>query len=182
MSKLAVIINVGGGVGKDTLCDLAAKHFKTVKISTIDPIKKIAAENGWKGEKTPQARKFLSSLKQVFADYNDLPTEYAVKEYIKFLSPDNDREIFFVHIREAEQIGHFIERAKHAADTLPSQRDRGRIVTLLVRSLRAKESYGNPSDDDVENFRYDYVFTNDLPLDKAETAFAELLNNIIKQG
>ena len=47
--KLAIVINGGGGAGKDTLCDFAAKKFKTVNVSSIDPIKKIAGENGWKG-------------------------------------------------------------------------------------------------------------------------------------
>ena len=42
MKKVAIVINGGGGVGKDTLCDLAAKHFKTINISTIDPIKELA--------------------------------------------------------------------------------------------------------------------------------------------
>lgn len=182
MNKLAVVINGAGGVGKDTLCDLAAKHFRTVKVSTIDPIKKIAAENGWRGEKTPEARKFLASLKQVFAEYNDLPTEYAVGEYKKFLSDEseNGKELFFIHIREGEQIKHFIERAK--ASQTDADSGCGKIVTLLVRSKRAEESYGNPSDDEVENFNYDYIFINDLPLSEAESEFVKLIKEIMKQG
>jgi adenylate kinase family enzyme len=51
MNKLAIVINGGGGAGKDTLCDMAAKHFDVVNVSSIDPIKRIARENGWNGEK-----------------------------------------------------------------------------------------------------------------------------------
>jgi adenylate kinase family enzyme len=67
MTKLAFVINGSGGAGKDTLCELAAKHFKTVNVSSIDPIKKIARENGWNGEKDLKSRKFLADLKQVFS-------------------------------------------------------------------------------------------------------------------
>ena len=42
MKKLTFVINGAGGVGKDTLCDLAAKHFRVYNISTIMPIKDIA--------------------------------------------------------------------------------------------------------------------------------------------
>lgn len=168
MKKLAVVINGSGGAGKDTLCEFASKRFKTVNVSSIDPIKRIASENGWKGEKTPSARRFLAELKRVFSEYNDLPTVYTVEKYREFL--DGDDEIFFVHIRESEQIEHFIECASQYG---------GRIVTLLVRSSRCAESYGNVSDDDVENYNYDYYFTNDLPLDETEKAFTEFLLKII---
>ena len=46
MKKLAIVINGAGGVGKDTLCDFAAKHYKTLNVSTITPIKEIAADYG----------------------------------------------------------------------------------------------------------------------------------------
>ena len=51
MNKTVLVINGEGGVGKDTLCDLAAKHFKVKNISSITPIKEIAAMCGWRGEK-----------------------------------------------------------------------------------------------------------------------------------
>ena len=49
MKKIAMVINGAGGVGKDTLCDLADKHFGVMNISTITPIKEIAAQCGWDG-------------------------------------------------------------------------------------------------------------------------------------
>ena len=65
MKKLTFVINGAGGVGKDTLCDLAARHFKVYNISTIMPIKDIARMCGWMGEKSDKARRFLSDLKRV---------------------------------------------------------------------------------------------------------------------
>lgn len=166
MEKLGIVINGGGGAGKDTLCDFAAKHFATVNVSTIDPIKKIAAENGWQGEKTPEARRFLAELKRVFSEYNDLPTEYVVGKYREFL--ESNAELFFVHIREGEQIAHFIEKASPIG---------GNIKTLLIRSKRCSANYGNSSDDDVEKYSYDYIYNNDLPLDEVEADFIKFLKN-----
>ena len=76
MKKITIIINGKGGAGKDTMCEMAAKHFRTMNVSSIDPIKKIASQNGWNGEKDDKSRKFLADLKKIFTDYNDLPTEY----------------------------------------------------------------------------------------------------------
>ncbi len=168
MTKLAFVINGSGGAGKDTLCELAAKHFKTVNVSSIDPIKKIARENGWNGEKDLKSRKFLADLKQVFSEYNDLPTVYTIEKYKEFL--DSDAELFFVHIREGEQIAHFIDEAKKVG-TAPK--------TLLIRSKRCEAVYGNASDDDVENYAYDYYYYNDTTLEEAEGAFCEFLRSII---
>ncbi|MBO5879339.1 MAG: hypothetical protein J6Q68_02150, partial [Clostridia bacterium] len=63
MKKLVMVINGAGGVGKDTLCDFASAHFSVMNISSITPIKEIAAMCGWNGEKSDKARKFLSDLK-----------------------------------------------------------------------------------------------------------------------
>lgn len=51
MGKIALVINGSGGVGKDTLCDLAAKHFRVYNISSVDPIKDIARMANWDGRK-----------------------------------------------------------------------------------------------------------------------------------
>lgn len=170
MKKLAIVINGGGGAGKDTLCDFAAKAFKTVNVSSIDPIKKIAKENGWMGEKTPQARRFLSELKRVFTEYNDLPTKYALEKYKEFLS--GDAQLFFVHIREANQIEAFIESAKKIGPA---------PLALLIRSKRVRSSYGNASDDMVENYPYDLIYNNDLPLEDAQADFIAFIRNIAEK-
>lgn len=167
MKKIAIVINGAGGVGKDTLCDLAAKHFKVKNISTITPIKEIAALTGWDGRKDNKARKFLSDLKSLCAEYNDFPTVWAKGEYEDFLT--SEYEILFIHIREPHEIEKFVTATGGAAKT------------LLVRggARTAREKYGNASDDDVENYFYDYYFVNDKPLDVTEKAFVELLDSII---
>ena len=39
MKKTVIVINGAGGVGKDTLCEFAEKHFKVMNVSSITPIK-----------------------------------------------------------------------------------------------------------------------------------------------
>ena len=167
MKKVAIVINGAGGVGKDTLCDLAAKHFKVRNISSVDPIKDIAKMCGWDGTKDDRSRRFLSDLKKLTVDYNDFPTVWASARYREFLS--SEYEILFVHIREAEEIAKFVKATDGAART------------LLIRGgdRMKKSSYGNVSDDLVENYNYDYYFVNDKTLPEAERDFAALMAEIL---
>ena len=167
MKKVAIVINGAGGVGKDTLCDLAAKHFKVRNISSVDPIKDIAKMCGWDGTKDDRSRRFLSDLKKLTVDYNDFPTVWASARYREFLT--SEYEILFVHIREAEEIAKFVKATDGAART------------LLIRGgdRMKKSSYGNVSDDLVENYNYDYYFVNDKTLPEAERDFANLMAQIL---
>ncbi len=167
MKKTVFVINGAGGVGKDTLCDLASKHFKVYNVSSIDPIKEIAAMTGWSGEKTDKARKFLSDIKRLTIEYNDYPTLWGKARFDEFMKSDN--EIMFFHIREAEEIRKYVE----ATD--------GIAKTLLIRggNRMSKSHYGNASDDEVENYSYDYYFVNDKSLDETECAFCDFLRSIM---
>ena len=166
MKKVAIVINGAGGVGKDTLCELAAKHFKVMNISSITPIKEIAALCGWDGTKDNKSRKFLSDLKNLCVEYNDYPTSWAKARYDEFLLSDD--EILFVHIREPKEIEKFVSATG------------GNAVTLLIRGGKrmSNEKYGNASDDGVEDYPYDYYFLNENTIDVAERDFVELIKKI----
>ena len=165
MKKMVFVINGRGGVGKDTLCDYAARRFRVCNLSTIMPVKELAVQCGWQGEKTDRARRFLSDLKAVLAAYNDYPTLWARERYLEFLGGED--EIMFMHIREREEIEKFVRAT------------RGRARTILIRRAAVhREAYGNRSDDEVESFSYDYVFDNDLPLQAAGEGFVAFLENI----
>jgi cytidylate kinase len=170
MNKFVIVINGQGGVGKDTLCAMAARAYRVKNVSSVTPIKEIAARCGWNGEKTDRARKFLSDLKALTVAYNDFPTNWVVEEYARFL--ESEDEVMFVHIREPEEIAKFVSRVPRA-------------ITLLIRGgtrfRRSKKEYGNASDDGVERYRYDYVFYNDAPLEKTETVFNAFLANVIRE-
>ncbi len=166
MKKLTLVINGRGGVGKDTLCEHAAKHFRVCNRSSITPIKELARLCGWEGEKTDAARRFLAELKAAAVAYNDYPTRWVYAEYEKFLR--SEEEILFVHIREGEEIAKFVERTGGAAKT------------LLIRAdtRMPKHAYGNPADDGVEQYDYDYYFDNDGGREEAGAAFLAFLHSI----
>lgn len=166
-NKLVIVINGRGGVGKDTLCNSLRTIYSVTNISAITPIKEIAKEYGWNGEKDERSRRFLANLKRVFADYNDLPNRYLLQEYRKFIV--SDAEILCVHIREKDQIEKFV-----AEMTLP-------CVTILVK--RDTESFtqghGNDADDGVEHYCYDYEFDNSAPIEESTDAFKSLIKKIL---
>lgn len=172
MDKIVIIINGNGGVGKDTLCEYAGEKYKVSNISAITPIKNIASQYGWKGEKNQESRKFLADLKRVFIEYNNLPFLYLKEEYEKFLH--DDAQILFVHIREGEEIDKF----KRCVG-IP-------CITLLIRRNHLQENWGNDSDDNVEKYEYDYIYENNKSLSDARYDFVsflqEILYEIVKKG
>ena len=166
--KLVIVINGKGGVGKDTLCESITAEYKILNVSAITPIKEIAQEYGWQGEKDEKARRFLSELKRAFTNYNDLPTRYLLKQYQAFLNSDD--RIMFVHIREGEEIRKFVE----AVD--------GKCITLLIyNDTMNQQVYGNESDDCVEQYEYDYKFDNSAPLKQSKEAFLTYIGEIWKK-
>ncbi|MCR5487769.1 MAG: hypothetical protein K6F35_09615 [Lachnospiraceae bacterium] len=164
--KLVVVINGRGGSGKDTLCGLAGKHFRVRNVSSITPIKEIALANGWDGQKDERSRKFLSDLKKLFSEYNDLPNRYLMRQYREFL--EGDEEILFVHIREAEEIRKFKDYV-----------DGGCVTLLIHRSTGEEHPLGNDSDDRVEEYAYDASFDNNVSLEEAEEQFVSLLKGLM---
>ncbi len=169
MKKAVIVINGAGGVGKDTLCDAAAVKFKTENISSIMPIKEIAAFCGWNGEKDNKSRKFLSDMKRLCAEYNDFPTNWAKARFEDFLK--GDAEILFVHIREAEEIEKFVSATGGVAKTL--------LIRGGERFKQKCGGYGNISDDGVENYSYDYYFNNDTEIEDAKNRFVAFLSSVL---
>lgn len=165
-NKLTIIINGRGGVGKDTIVDIVSKHFDVVNLSSITPIKEIAKMyGGWAGGKELKDRKFLSDLKALFTAYNELPTKYLKEEYNKFIHSTSD--VCFMHIREPEEIEKMVKALN------------GECKTLLIKGRMDDKCYGNKSDDNVENYPYDYVYNNIKPLSEVEEDFLVLLAKII---
>ena len=168
LKKQIFVINGSGGVGKDTICDAASRFWKTENISSITPILQVARAAGWDGVKTPAARRFLSRLKEVCTEFNDLPFAYCMERCRAF--EQSDAQILFVHIREPEEIARF-----RAAVETP-------CAAILVRRPtleQARGALGNRSDDGVLSYDYDGVFVNDGALEeldeKVRSFFADFL-------
>lgn len=165
MQKIAIIINGTGCSGKDTFCDIIAKEYKTRNVSSITPIKELAKLYGWNGVKDERGRELLSSLKSSFSKYNNLPTRYIVNQYEEFQKNPSE-EVFFVHIREKEEM----EKFKKSIS--------GTCYSLLVK--REGVSWNNSSDKNVEQATYDFCYENNKSLEEMPEDVLNFFKNMIE--
>ena len=92
--KKVFVINGEAGCGKDTFVSLCQDAIveegfsssRIVNVSMVDKIKEIAIMCGWDGKKTPESRKFLSDLKDLCDDYNQLSKRSVEDKFDKFIS------------------------------------------------------------------------------------------------
>ena len=165
MNKTVIVINGRGGCGKDTLVNAVKKVYKIMNVSSIDKIKEIATYCGWRGTKDVASRTFLANLKQLCIEYNDLPLNYILEKFKTFLDSDND--IMFVHIREGSEI----DKLKAHIPTLK---------TILVhRDETDNALYTNDADLNVEDYTYDYVFSNNGEIEHCQSLFVKLIKEIV---
>ena len=143
-SKQIVIINGTGGCGKDTFVSFVSKYKRVYNFSSIDKVKEIAKLIGWNGGKTDKDRKFLSDLKKLTTEYNDMAFD-SIKDAINIFKNSYD-EIMFIHIREPEEI-------KRAVDAFKAK-------SLLIKRDGYDNIMTNESDANVENYDYDYIIYN----------------------
>lgn len=103
--KLVIAINGIATSGKDELVTQICNKFNCPKIrianiSSVDDVKVVAMERfGWDGVKDERGRNLLSALKDASTTYNNKP----FNDYCNKIA-HNSREVFFVHIREVEEI------------------------------------------------------------------------------
>ena len=144
---IVVCINGAPGAGKDEFVKQCQKiNPLVINISTVDFIKKIARECGWDGTKTPENRKFLSDLKFLLADWNDVPYKKVI-EGLKVIKANSENAIVFIHVREPAEIFRFATEVG--------------ALTLIVRRKSAEDKVAsNIADRDVLNYDYDYIVDN----------------------
>ena len=168
INKEIVVINGTGGSGKDTFVEFCMKYAKVKNFSSIDKVKEIATLIGWNGKKREKDRKFLSDLKKLTTEYNNMPFN-SIKDAIDEFN-NSDNEILFIHIREPEEI-------KKVVDAFGAK-------TLLVKRVGLANIESNYSDANVENYPYDYVIENNTleRLDNSALNFVKKVKkNEVKQ-
>lgn len=163
--RTIVVINGKGGVGKDTLIQ-ALKDTglaKVFNVSSIDPFRDMTKDFSPPKRKSNTYRLLLSNLKKTIDTYYE--QEYGITYSNNYLmvqlriflcNSSDDKEILFVHIREPENIESFLT---YAGTELSLRFDTDTVLcTMLIKSDRAQIDYGNDSDNNVENYNYDYIF------------------------
>lgn len=161
------IVNGQGGCGKTTFEETIHSyaqhtyHKDTSILSIITPIKSIAKRIGWDGKKDNKDRAFLHDLKVLLHNYNNYDYNY-IERYVRY-AWELQRDVVFIDMREYEDIAWF--KSLHPE-----------TKTILITKGEVK-TYGNPADDNVNNFLYDYVIKNDSDLqtfrNKAITFYEE---------
>lgn len=151
MKKHIFIVNGMARAGKDTFAEILGEMVNVRKRSSIDKVKMIAKLCDWDGGKTEADRKFLSDLKCLLTDYNDVPFKYIIRCVDEF-NRDLVSQVLLIDIREPEEI----ERAKVAFNA----------KTVFIENNRVDKIVSNMADAGVYNYEYDYIVENNGTLDE----------------
>ena len=171
-----VVINGRPRSGKDTFVQFCQIHnLWCANISTVDFVKEIAVYCGWNKEKTPKNRKFLSDLKDLLTNWDDVPYRKieqriaAYKEKMEQYGIDPEENgIIFIHSREPEEIKRFCD-------------EMGAISLLIVRDEVTNNEQSNHADSEVFNYEYNYTIANNgtlEDLEKRAKEFLDILSNL----
>ena len=173
MDKQIFIINGSGGVGKDTFVNMIDEilfkklHSKcVVNFSSVTDIKRIAKELGWDGRKTEKDRKFLSDLKCLTSEYNDYSFK-SMKAMVDQFNNDESELLLFLHIREPEEI----ERAKKEFEA--------KTILIIIDSV--KHIISNMADENVFNYKYDYIVNNNGTKEELKNKCIEFIESVIME-
>jgi hypothetical protein len=175
LRKQVFIINGSGGVGKDTFVSYVKEyldsktrfHPAVLNYSSVDKVKTIAREIGWNGKKTEKDRKFLSDLKQLTTEYNDMPFHSMENMVHYFRNKTTLAQLLFLHIREPDEI----ERAKNEFHA----------KTILITRDSVSHITSNMADANVFDYEYDFVIKNNGTLDDLKKEAVIFIQNI-KEG
>ena len=164
--KKIIVINGTGGSGKDSFVRYVSENANVYNFDSVHKIKLIAELVGWNGvTKTEKDRKFLSDLKRLTKEYNDMPYKEIVKGIDVF--NENDFEIMFIHIREPEEIERIVKDFN--------------ATTLLIKRKGLDNITSNESDANVDNYNYDYIIENDT-LEQLEKSAKEFISTLKEES
>lgn len=169
-----VIVNGAPGSGKTTFenfCQEIMDDYCQMR-STVDLVKEIALfYTGWNGEKDLKSRKFLSDLKDLLTEFNDVPFNDIVRfknvweDELEMYNIKDHSHILLVDSREPEEIMRF-------------KRELGAVTVLIRRASAEMAETSNHADANVLNCDYDYEIDNNGSLDELRAKAVEFLDLI----
>ena len=142
-------------------------------ISTVDFVKEVAKFCGWNGQKTPKDRKFLSDLKDILTQWDDVPYKDIMNSYLgckeiwKQFGYNEKKCLYFIMCREPKEIQKFVDRIG--------------AKTLLVRRKVVEETaQSNHADKEVFNYNYDITILNNGTLDELKDTAITFCDSFLK--
>lgn len=173
-----VIVNGAPGSGKtsfENFCQEIMGDYCQMR-STVDLVKEIASIYAqWNGKKDLKSRKFLSDLKDLLSQFNDIPFKDIVRfrdvweDELDMYNVKCEPHILFVDSREPEEIMRF-------------KRELGAITVLIRRTDAEMSKTSNHADANVLNCEYDYEIDNNGSLDELREKAMEFLDLIFKKN
>lgn len=148
--KKIYITNGVGGCGKDTFASFLNDFVTVMKYSSIDKVKSIAVECGWKGSKTERDRKFLSDLKCLTTEYSDMPFK-DLQRMVDVFKNKSNADVLLIDIREPGEI-------KRAVREFGAE-------TILIVNPNIPHITSNMADKNVYEYNYDYRIMNNGTLE-----------------
>ena len=167
MNKYIFVTNGMARSGKDTFAALMNEFVSTKKYSSIDYIKEIAKLCGWNGQKNEKSRKFLSDLKVLTSQYNDLPFKRIQKQINEF-NKDEKYNVLLIDIREPEEIRKLCNKYKD-------------VKTILIKRNSVKTITSNMADAGVFDYDYDFVIENNGTVDEFKSTVKRFVGENIIQ-
>lgn len=187
--------------GKDTFCNnvriqkaIKESHEATLEqkiryngnkvkvISTIDPVKEVY-ENffGWKGDKTPEHRKNLNSLKLIWISVSNGPSNW-LRNMLEEFDHYSKVDIVFVMVREFDEMMTAIEIGKEVCD-------HAETIQLVRHGIPIPPVEQEFLDSHPADYTYDWTIINpttddpSIPkLNKAASEFFDLITKIRMHG
>lgn len=157
-----IVVNGAARSGKDSFVDYCLEELKSnsAKWSSVDFVKDVAKYCGWNGVKDEKGRKFLSDLKDLLTEWDDVPMKKlseAVRNMkhreLKMKQP----QFLFVFVREPEEIAKIVDKFKA-------------ITVCVRRSESEKVSPKNHADLEVLDYEYNFYIDNNYDLEHLKLA------------
>ena len=172
-----VVVNGMPMSGKSQFVEYCLKELGIYgeEVSTVDFVKELAKLSGWDGVKRPRDRKFLSDLKDLLTEWNDVPYKKIIEardklqDHLDYLGYDANKGIIFTHCREPEEIERF-------------EKELGAKSVFIDREESKKEQ-SNHADSRVENYSYTYIIDDNEDLEhlrKSAETFIKILRGELK--
>ena len=147
-------INGVGGAGKDEFVRLVNQQSPwedVLCISTIDPVKKFYKQLGWDGEKTPEHRRNLNTLKRIWIEACNGPYEWTRGKIL--LADAKGVKVLFIMVREFSEMLSIVRLGKELV---------GNAATLQVirPGLPIPPIEQEFLDSHPEDYKYDWTIMN----------------------
>lgn len=177
MAKIIVVNGVPRS-GKDTFAELCCNqldssiHWSGI-LSTVDFVKEVALFCGWDKEKTPKNRKFLSDLKDLLTEWDDIPMK-RLDNAIKNIDNgrDNRNALANFYGQERKELEPIVFVMCREPKEIQRIKDKYNALTVLIRREEMeRQEQSNHADSEVFNYSYDLtIFNNSDIIDLSKKA------------